>query len=114
MLATYGVDVLDPAVSLRRVHVLATRLPSGSLPAMDSPAAWSTEAHLMARLNDAIDLLIWVTLRVHNSKVQRPKPMPRPGGARRRPGQASAGGQRVSWVALAGALKSQGMVTDGG
>jgi hypothetical protein len=108
MLAVYGVDVLDPAVSLRRVHVLATRLPPGSLPAADHAGAWSTEAHLLARLNDAIDVLTWITLRVNGSKASKPKPMTRPGKARaadRRP--------KLAWGDLASALGNAGATSGG-
>jgi len=113
MMATYGVDVLDPAVSLRRIHVLASRLPAGSLTRLDSPAQWSTEAHLLARLGDAIELLTWVTVRAHGAKVARPKPMPRPGQGSRRPGQASTGGRRIAWAQLGATLVKTGMVTNG-
>jgi hypothetical protein len=110
MLSTFGVDVLDPGVSLRRVHVLVRRLPPGSLTAVESPAAWSTEAHLLARLNEATDLLTWVLLRVNGSKARKPKPLPRPGVAEaRRPADAP----KMQWGALAGALAGAGVTSNG-
>ena len=98
MLATYGVDVLDPKVSLRRIHVLARRLPPGALPRV-AEASWNTEAHLLARLNDAVDLLVWVTARAAGSKMAKPKPLARP-SSRTRPG-----GQRIPWSELAKAIR---------
>jgi hypothetical protein len=75
MLAAYGVDVLDPGVSTRRVHVLLERLPPG----VRRPGElWSTEAELLAALIDSVALLTWVTLRAHGAKVGRPRPLPRP------------------------------------
>lgn len=103
MLATYGVDVLDPAVSLRRIHVLATRLPAGAFPQSDSPAAWSVEAHLLARLNDAVDQLTWLTARAHGGKGPRPKPLPRPGGKRAAPPRSGGG-----WKDFASQLMAAG------
>ncbi len=104
MLAVYGVDVLDPNVSLRRVHVLVSRLPAGSLPWADNAMAWSAEAHLLARLNDAIDLLTWVTARAAGSKASRPKPLRRP-GAGKPPARP-----KLAWADLAGALTEAGAI----
>ena len=107
MLSTYGVDVLDPAVSLRRVHVLAQRCPPGSLTMVESPAAWSTEAHLLARLNDAVDVLTWITLRINGSKARKPKPLARPGVDTR-----VSAAPKLRWSDLASALSDAG-VTNG-
>ena len=85
MLEVYGVDVLDPAVSTRRVAVLLERLPPY---ARRFGEQWSTEAELLAVLADRIGELTWVTLRAAGAKnAARPRPLPRPGG---RPGQAAA------------------------
>jgi hypothetical protein len=83
MLAAYGVDVLDPAVSLRRVHVLLERLP----PYARRPGEqWSTEAELLAVLIDHVADLTWVTLRANGAKgASRPRPVARP----RQRGQAA-------------------------
>lgn len=80
MLEVYGVDVLDPAVSTRRVAVLLERLP----PYARRPGEhWSTEAELLAVLADELAQLTWVTLRAHGAKgATRPRPMPRPGQMR--------------------------------
>jgi hypothetical protein len=76
MLATYGVDTLDPAVSTRRVWVLLQRLP----PYARRPGEeWSTEAELLAMLIDHVAELTWVTMRVNGAKgVTRPRPIRRP------------------------------------
>jgi hypothetical protein len=76
-MAAYGVDVLDPAVSTRRVGVLVDRLPPY---ARNTGEQWSTEAELLAVLVDHVANLTWVTLRAHGAKnVARPRPVPRPG-----------------------------------
>jgi hypothetical protein len=75
-MATYGVDVLDPAVSTRRVAVLLDRLPPDALAQGE---VWSAEAHLLAALIDQVGMLTWVTLRAHGAKnAARPRPVPRP------------------------------------
>ena len=75
-MATYGVDVLDPAVSTRRVAVLLDRLPPGALAQGE---LWSAEAHLLAALIDQVGMLTWVTLRAAGAKgAARPRPVPRP------------------------------------
>lgn len=79
MLATYGVDVLDPAVSLRRVWVLAEQLPPH---ARNGGLDWSTESELLAGLIDHVAYLTWVTMRVNGSKAARPKPVKRPADRR--------------------------------
>ena len=87
MLEVYGVDVLDPAVSTRRVAVLLERLPPY---ARRFGEAWSTEAELLALVSDQLAQLTWVTLRAHGAKgATRPRPLPRPGVRR---GQAAAPG----------------------
>jgi hypothetical protein len=87
MLAAYGVDVLDPRVSTRRVHVLLERLP----PSARRPGEqWSTEAELLALLIDHVANLTWVTLRAAGAKnASRPQPLRRP-PARDRPQQHRA------------------------
>lgn len=99
-MATYGVDVLDAKVSLRRIHVLARRLPPGALPRIPE-ASWSVEAHLLARLNDVTELLAWVTARANGSKATQPKPLPRPGGETVKPA-------RLSWADAMKALNKEG------
>lgn len=77
MLEVYGVDVLDPAVSTRRVAVLLERLPPY---ARRFGEAWSTEAELLALVSDQLAQLTWVTLRAAGAKnAARPRPIPRPG-----------------------------------
>ena len=83
MLEVYGVDVLDPAVSTRRVAVLLERLPPY---ARRFGEAWSTEAELLAVVSDQLAQLTWVTLRAAGAKnATRPRPLPRPGGRPARP-----------------------------
>jgi len=80
MLAAYGVDTLDPTVTLRRVWVLLRRLPPGTVSDPDSAASWSVESHLLATMVDAVRDLTWLTAAVNSKqKPQRPKPMHRPG-----------------------------------
>jgi hypothetical protein len=86
MLAAYGVDVLDPGVSLRRVHVLLERLPPH---ARRGGEQWSTEAELLAGLIDHVATLTWITMRANGSNASRPKPIERP-PMRRRPKRAPA------------------------
>jgi hypothetical protein len=111
MLAAYGVDVLDPAVSTRRVHVLLDRLPPQ---ARRGGEMWSTEAELLAQLVDHVAELTWVTLRAHGAKnVAKPRPMARPrrgvaaahrpAGSRPGPAQDQPG-KHDSWMAAARAL----------
>jgi hypothetical protein len=98
MLEVYGVDVLDPAVSTRRVAVLLERLP----PYARRPGEqWSTEAELLAILADEVAQLTWVTLRAHGAKgAARPRPLPRPGQA------AARAANRVTPHAEPGAAKA--------
>jgi uncharacterized protein DUF5361 len=113
VLQTYGVDVLDPAVSLRRVHVLATRLAGGSQDA-ESQVAWTIEAHLLAAMFDAVMILTWVTLKANGAKgAQRPKPIRRPGPRPGRPGGQPAE-RKVQWSGLVEALRAQGAVIGNG
>ena len=75
MLAAYGVDILDPAVSLRRLRVLLEYLPPQARRAGES---WSTEAELTAGLIDHVAYLTWVTIRAAGGKQGKPKPVRRP------------------------------------
>jgi hypothetical protein len=75
MLAAYGVDVLDPGTSLRRIHVLLERLPPH---ARRGGEQWSTEAELIATLIDHVSMLTWVTMRANGSNASQPKPLQRP------------------------------------
>jgi hypothetical protein len=106
MMAVYGIDVLDASVSLRRIHVLSRRLPPGAFPRVDE-GSWSNEAHLLARLNDAVDLLTWVVMRISGSKAQQPEPLPRPGRER-----SESRTKQMKWGALGDFLNTQG-VTNG-
>ena len=114
MLAHYGVDVLDPRTSLRRVWVLLQRLPPGTWPQADSPLSWSNEAHLLAALIDQVAALTWVSIRAAGGKAPQPKPVPRPTPRRRPPAHvapaARAGASRPGrsgWAALAAELTGQ-------
>jgi hypothetical protein len=76
MLAAYGIDVLDPEVSTRRVHVLLERLPPA---ARRGGEHWSTEAELLASLIDHVAQLTYVTLKAAGAKtVTKPTPVKRP------------------------------------
>ena len=92
MLEVYGVDVLDPAVSTRRVAVLLERLPPY---ARRFGEPWSTEAELLALVSDQLAQLTWVTLRAAGAKnAARPRPLPRPGGRRGQAAAPETAGQR--------------------
>jgi hypothetical protein len=111
MLAHYGVDVLDPDVSLRRVWVLARRLPAGAWPDPGSAMNWSTETHLLAHVLDALAALTYITIKAAGGKPAKPKPFPRPAAPRRPPARPGAG-QRAQpgtggWAQLAQALVGQ-------
>lgn len=111
MLATYGIDVLDPATSLRRVKVLAERLPPGRYPDPSHAMSWSYEAYLLAQLIDEVAALHYTTVRAAGGKPPRPKPFPRPAPTRR------AAPQKSSWAALADTLsasKTHGVVVQRG
>lgn len=76
-MAGFGVDVLDPAVTPRRIAVLAARVPPF---ARRGGEWWSTEAELLALLIDHVANLTWVTARAAGAKgAQRPRPITRPG-----------------------------------
>lgn len=107
MLAVYGIDVLDPATTLRRVKTLTERLPAGSWPDVEHAMSWSTESYLLAQLVDEVAALTWVTARVYGGKSAAPKPFPRPAPPRRAP--------RSTWADVAAELTGrQGVVTHGG
>lgn len=122
MLAAYGVDVLDPKVSTRRVHVLLERLPPHVRRAGED---WSTEAELLAGLIDHVAQLTYVTLQANGAKgATRPQPVPRPRRrsplaveprpAARAAGQPDAPGKAATWFDAALLLgKIPGVVTDG-
>lgn len=115
----FGVDVLDPQVSTRRVSDLLRRLPPSALKGGE---LWSTEADLLAVLVDQVAILTWVTMRAHGAKrAPRPRPLPRPPGrwgAQVAPGPAQdgAGARKAgTWAEAAQALAGlPGMAVDGG
>jgi hypothetical protein len=107
-MAAYGVDVLSPDVSLRRVRVLAERLPPHARRGGDQ---WSTEAELLALLVDHVAQLTWVTLRAAGAKnARRPPPLPRPPGRAGNPRAAEPQppgrrpGRAANWLEAAGQL----------
>jgi hypothetical protein len=107
MLATYGVDVLDPRVTLRRLWSLAHRLPAGSWPDQTRPMAWSVEAQLIGGLIDAVAWLTYVTVRTAGGQMTKPKPFRRP--------WETASPRRTPWGELAAAVMAQDgvVMTDG-
>jgi hypothetical protein len=115
-LHAFGVDVLDPQVSTRRVGDLLRRLPPSALKAGE---LWSTEADLLAVLIDQVAILTWVMLRAFGAKnARRPRPLPRPGSrwAQQAPGPAQDGatGRKAgTWAEAAQALAGMpGMAVD--
>jgi hypothetical protein len=81
LLRVYGIDVLDPNISLRRVALAVTALPMGSWPDPDHDASWSVTDHLLATLCDCVRENTWVTAQANagKRKIDRPKPVDRPG-----------------------------------
>jgi hypothetical protein len=121
-MGAYGVDVLDMAVSPRRIAVLLERLPPAG---RRQGQQWSTEAELLALLIDHVAALTYVTLKAHGAKnLAKPRPLPRPGassaGAKQEPaahGQAPAPGaaKAGSWADAAALLAGMtGMGVSGG
>jgi len=99
MAAAYGLDVRDPGLSLPRFWRLLSNLP----PAARRPGEeWSVEAELLALACDHLANLTWVIMRANGAKnAPRPRPLPRPPGARPqrgRPGRAASGpdGRQIS------------------
>jgi hypothetical protein len=78
-MAGYGVDILDPAVTPRRVAVLIRGLPPY---ARRAGQEWSTESELLALLVDRVADLTYITARAAGAKnFPRPRPLPRPRSA---------------------------------
>lgn len=75
MLAAYGVDVLDPGVSPRRLWVLLQRLPPYARRGGES---WSIESELLAGVIDHVAGLTYVVLQALGANAQKPQPVPRP------------------------------------
>jgi hypothetical protein len=87
-MAAYRIDVLDPAVTPRRIEVLSRRLPPWARQPGDT---WSAEAELLALLIDHVAYLSWITVKAHGSKnAPKPKPIPRPAAVRREPDRSAA------------------------
>lgn len=101
MFAAYGIDILDPTVSLRRLRVLTHRLPAGAWPDNEHPLSWSPEAYLLAQLIDEIAALHWTITRAYGGKPSKPHRFPRPAPKRRVEPQA-----RSSWLELGDELSS--------
>jgi hypothetical protein len=108
VLCAFGVDVLNPAVSLRRVWVLGNRLPPW---ARAGGEEWSAETHMLALLADHLANLTYVTLQAAGAKgAQKPSPLPRPrsGPARAaEPPRALPHRQPGGWGSVAAELAAQ-------
>jgi len=101
MLCAYGVDVLDPGVSLRRVWVLGNRLPPWARAGGED---WSAETHMLALLADHLANLTYIVLRAAgDTSARQPKPLPRPGPGAARPAEARPG-PRPGWTGVAAQL----------
>ena len=90
----YGLDLVDVfrgTLTLRKVSVLVAGLPSDSLtmsamaPALanlpepdGTPRQWSTEAHLLASVVDAVTQLTVAYVGAHSKSTPKWEPMPRP------------------------------------
>jgi len=80
----YGLDLLDlyrGELSARKVHVLLSNLPPGAMlyRELDSPAAWSETAHLLALVEHRLRVLAWQPTDNGRRGVKMPKEMDRPG-----------------------------------
>jgi hypothetical protein len=87
-LRRYGVDLADlwrGGLSPRQVWWLVEHLPedSATVAALRGGAeqrAWTTLAHLLATVADAVQLNTWTTVAAHaKRRPAPPKPLPRPG-----------------------------------
>jgi hypothetical protein len=107
-LCAFGVDVLDPRVSLRRVWVLGNRLPPW---ARAGGEEWSAETYMLALVADHLANLTYVTRAAAGDKsAARPRPLPRPRAsaasapaAAPEPPRTQSGG----WAAVADELRGQ-------
>jgi hypothetical protein len=103
LLSAYGVDVLDPATTPRRILTLLRLLPAGTWPDYSdtaNAAVWSTEAHLLASVIDALQWNTWTLARVNSRrKPKEPTPVKRPGAKARRTADRTT--KRSSLAALA-------------
>ena len=101
LLRVYGID--PHRATLRRVGVLARRLPPGTWHAGDGPGSWTSEAYLLANVVDAINNLTYVQVQKSSKrKIKPPKPTWRPGRAKK---------QRMSWTEFGSALGATEGVT---
>ncbi|WP_190092298.1 hypothetical protein [Streptomyces melanogenes] len=90
LLEFFGIDLLDlwtGRLSLRRLHVLISSLllrqGTGALvAAVDASAIWSHEAHILARISDALEAANWLFISANSTSdntLDAPEPMWRPG-----------------------------------
>ena len=94
LLRVYGID--PHRATLRRVRVLARRLPPGTWHKGNGPGSWTTEAYLLANVLDAINSLTYVQVqKASKRKVKPPKPTWRPGQKQKR---------KMSWSEFGAAL----------
>ncbi|MFI6052775.1 hypothetical protein ACIBCO_22170 [Streptomyces violascens] len=90
LLEFFSVDLLDlwtGRLSLRRLHVLISSLlarqGAGALvAAIDESAIWTHEAHILARISDALEAANWLFISANSTSdntLDAPEPMWRPG-----------------------------------
>ncbi|WP_344069355.1 hypothetical protein [Streptomyces crystallinus] len=90
LLEVFSIDLLDlwtGGLSLRRLHVLITSLlarqGTGALvAAIDESAIWTHEAHILARISDALEAANWLFISANSAgdeALEAPEPMWRPG-----------------------------------
>lgn len=102
LLARYGVDTLDPGVTMRRVWVLLQRCPGAYL---RDPVEWDVQEHLTANVLDSLNALLYVTVKVNSrqgAQVPRIPPIRRPSDTPKKP---------VTLADLATLLSKEGVVT---
>ncbi|MEV6674777.1 hypothetical protein [Streptomyces sp. NPDC051162] len=117
LLEYFNIDLLDlwrGELTLRRLHVLISSLlprqGSGALAAaVDESAMWSHEAHILARVSDALEASNYLFIRANSasdSRLDPPEPMWRPGIAQvepEKPAMAS-GADLAAWFGEMNAL----------
>ncbi|MFF4223189.1 hypothetical protein ACFYZH_10025 [Streptomyces abikoensis] len=117
LLEYFGIDLLDlwrGRLTLRRLHVLISSLlsrqGSGALAAaIDESAIWSHEAHILARVSDALEAANYLFISANtagDTRLDPPEPMWRPGAAHIEPEKPrmASGAELASWFGDMNAL----------
>jgi hypothetical protein len=115
MMGAYGVDVLAPGVSLRRIWVLWQRLPPSTRARAAVEESWSQESYLLANAVDYLAHLDYVTTSVNSKQhIDMPKPTERPGDKTRDKTQTGTAPAGQGWARSLLRKLGGGQVTPGG